>query len=178
MISIKNIDKNIVEAPEEVSSKSRPRKRVGNKISFILFILVVALTVMYVRQRKEVARLTDPVIQTEYAQKQVEKVITELKKTVVVPDDEQLQLLGVIKDADALKKDQPFYANVQNGDYVFLFAKSSRALIWRPTENKVVNFGVADTSKAQQNTQQPSQTENTAPAPAASETSSSTKKDR
>lgn len=177
MISIKNIDKNITEAPEEVSAKSRPRKRAsGNKITVVLFILVIVFVVLYIRQKKEVARLTDPVVQTEYAQKQVDKVIAELKQTVVIPDDEQLQLLGIIKDAETLKKDQPFYASVQNGDYVFLLAKSSRALIWRSEENKVVNFGVADTSKAQQNTQQPSAPVSTVTS--SEDAASSTKKDR
>lgn len=156
MIRIKNIDENITEAPEEFAAKVRPRKkRLGGKVTGVLAIAVVILAFLYMQQKQEVARLKDPVVQTEYAQKQVEKVITELKKAVVVTDDEELKLLGVINDADALKKDQAFYANVEKGDYVFLFSKSSRALIWRPGANKIVNFGVADTTQAQQSVQQP-----------------------
>lgn len=156
-MSIKDIEKTITEAPEEGSTRSnRPRRRsMGGKFSALLLIIVIVLAVLYVQQKREVARLTDPVAQTEYAQKQLEKVIAELKRTVVIDEGEELKLLGIINDPAALKKDQPFYANVEQGDYVFLLSKTSRALIWRPGANKIVNFGVADTTQAQQNVQQP-----------------------
>lgn len=165
-MSIKDIEKTITEAPEEGSTRSnRPRRRgMGGKFSVLLLIVVIVLAVLYVQQRREVARLTDPVVQTEYAQKQLEKVIAELKRTVVIDEGEELKLLGVINDPATLKKDQPFYANVEQGDYVFLLSKTSRALIWRPGANKIVNFGVADTTQAQQNVQQPTTPVTTKPA--------------
>lgn len=127
-----------------------PKK--SKRSRFIIFILILALAVLgylYMKQHKEIARLTDPAAQSEYAQKQVDKVITDLKQYVVIPADDELRLLGMVNDPESLKKDQVFYANVEKGDYVFLLAKSSRALIWRPEDHKVVNFGVADTQQAQ-----------------------------
>jgi hypothetical protein len=155
MISIKNIEKNSTPLSEEetvtrtVPQPTRRRRGFAGKLSGLLFIAVVILACLYIQQKREVTRLTDPVAQTEYAQKQVDKVIADLKNYMVIPDDEDLKLLGVINDAESLKKDQAFYANVEKGDYVFLFAKSSRALIWRPTDKKIVNFGVANTVPSQ-----------------------------
>ncbi|MEN9604693.1 MAG: hypothetical protein RJB39_378 [Candidatus Parcubacteria bacterium] len=152
MASTKTIEKNISTAQEEIiTSAPRPRRRgLAVKFSGLLFIAVIVLGVLYLQQRTQIRRLTDPVAQTEYAEQQVKKVIEDLKQYVVIPDEEQLQLLGVINDAESLKKDQAFYANVERGDYVFLFTKTSRALIWRPSTKKIVNFGIADTTQAQQ----------------------------
>lgn len=138
---------------------------------FIIFILILAVAILgylYMRQHKEIARLTDPVAQSEYAQKQVDKVITEMKQYVVIPADDELRLLGMVNDAESLKKDQVFYANVEKGDYVFLLTKSARALIWRPEDHKIVNFGIADTQQAQvpQKTQPTASSSVEKPAPA------------
>lgn len=140
MPSIKDIQTNV---NEEVAVKAS-RKRKGGKFSLLLLIAVIVLGVLYYNQHQELVRLKDPVLQTEYAQKQVQKVIDDMKKYVVIPAEEELKLLGIINNAEILKKDQAFYTNVENGDYVFLFSKTARALIWRPSDNKVVNFGVAD----------------------------------
>jgi hypothetical protein len=152
MASTKNIEKNTTASQEEIIIPiTRPRRRgSAGKFSFLLFIAVIVLAILYIQEKREVRRLTDPVAQTEYAQKQVAKAIEDLKKYIVIPEDEELKLLGVINDADTLKKDQAFYANVERGDYVFLFTKTSRALIWRPGAQKIINFGIADTAQAQQ----------------------------
>ncbi len=146
MPSIKDIQNT---TSEEIVVKA-PRKRKGGKFSFLLFIAVVVLGVLYYQQHQELSRLKDPALQTEYAEKQVKKVIDDMKKYVVIPDDEELKLLGIISNAEALKKDQAFYTNVENGDYVFLLSKTARALIWRPEDKKVVNFGAANLQPAQQ----------------------------
>ncbi len=129
-----------------IMSKKRRRPRL---FVFILIVALIILSYLYIRQRKEIVRLSDPVAQSEYVQKQVDKVITDLKQYVVIPADDELRLLGMVNDAESLKKDQVFYANVEKGDYVFLLTKSSRALIWRPEDHKVVNFGITDAPQAQ-----------------------------
>lgn len=148
MATIKEIQTNTNEE-SAVKTQVRTNKKKGGKFSFFLFLILIILGVLYYKQYQELSRLKDPVLQTEYAQKQVEKVIEDMKKYVVIPTDEELKLLGVISNAETMKKDQPFYANVENGDYIFLFSKTARALIWRPQDKKVVNFGVADLQSAQ-----------------------------
>lgn len=153
MVSIKEVQPNTA-TEEGFLKNSRSHKRGRNKLVLCLLLLLVVLGFLYIKQHRELSRLKDPVLQTEYAQKQIEKIISDMKKSVVIPEDEQLKLLGIIDNAEKLKKDQPFYTDVENGDYVFLFSKTARALIWRPQDKKVINFGVADVQ--QTNTQQQS----------------------
>ncbi len=148
MASIKEIQSNISEIENTGVKNIRSGKKRKNKLVIFLFTLSIILGILYYKQSAELSRLKDPALQTEYAQKQIEKVIDEMKKYVVIPEDEQLKLFGIIDNAEKLKKDQPFYSNVENGDYVFLFSKTARALIWRPQEKKVINFGVADIQQA------------------------------
>lgn len=145
MVSIKEMQ---LGGEENIVKNSRPNKKRKNKTALFLFFVLIVLGILYYIQYRELSRLKDPALQTEYAQKRIEKIIEDMKRYVVIPEDEQLKLLGVIDNAEKLKKDQSFYENVENGDYVFLLSKTARVLIWRPQDKKVINFGVADIQQA------------------------------
>ena len=69
----------------------------------------------------------------------IESVTKEVSKLILLPSE--TPSLATVMDADVLKKDQPFYQNAQNGDIVLLYIQERRAIIYNPSEKKLVNVG-------------------------------------
>lgn len=144
-----------------------PVKRKSGKglLSVILIVIVVVLGFLYYKKTKEVDLANNPEAQAEFVKDQSESAIADLKEHVVIMEGEEPILLGIVSDATALKQQQAFYSMVENGDQIFIFQKSSRALVWRPSSKQVVNFGLLE---VQTTTEKPveKQPEKPAPAPA------------
>lgn len=142
-------------------------------IVFILFALLTVMTYLFFSTRKELVLIKDPNAQAEYAQKLSKEAVEDLKKYVVLAEGEEPVLLSVVSDKEVFKQQQAFFANVENGDQIFVFQKSSRALIWRPDSKKLVNFGVLD---MQQNTTDAPQVKTAVTTEKVTKTATSTKK--
>lgn len=71
-------------------------------------------------------------------------------KLITVPADET-PILATVDDKEKLK-DQPFFKDANNGDYILMFAQSKKAIIYRDSENKIINAGpiaiTSDTAQA------------------------------
>jgi hypothetical protein len=50
-------------------------------------------------------------------------------------------ILQEIVDVVPMKKEQPFFANALNGDKLVIFKSTERAILFRPSENRIVNDG-------------------------------------
>jgi len=59
-------------------------------------------------------------------------------KVMVLPDEDAL--VSKVEKADEIRQ-QPFFANVENGDQVLIFVKAGKIVIFRPSENKIINAG-------------------------------------
>lgn len=68
-----------------------------------------------------------------------EALVEEVGKIYALPKDETPTIATVI-DKEKLK-DQPFFANAQNGDKILIYTKSKKAIIYRPKEKVIVNAG-------------------------------------
>lgn len=67
------------------------------------------------------------------------KLLARLGKVMQLPADEQPQIAAV---TDKTKLgDDPFFANVQNGDYLIVYSKARKIIIYRDSENKIINQG-------------------------------------
>lgn len=60
-----------------------------------------------------------------------------LSKLIILPTSEKPTILTV-KDADKLKA-QKFYAGAHDGDLTFVYTKASKAILYRPDKNIIVN---------------------------------------
>lgn len=60
-------------------------------------------------------------------------------KLMVLPSDETPTLATVL-DKEQLK-DQPFFADSQNGDKILIYTKAKKAIIYRLDGNKLINVG-------------------------------------
>jgi hypothetical protein len=72
--------------------------------------------------------------------KVLQEIVEKVSKLIVLPNGEE-PVLATIIDADALVKEQPFYAGSQNGDVVLMYQKALKAIIYSGERNIIVNVG-------------------------------------
>lgn len=103
--------------------------------SFKIFVAIVAL-VAVISVLKSFLIKKD---QNEIARIQNERAINATSKLMILPPEEPV--IATVREADVLRKEQPFYANVVNGDQLLLFPKARQAVIYSPSRNIIVNAG-------------------------------------
>lgn len=74
-------------------------------------------------------------------------IIERTSKHLILPAGEQPAITTVENAAEM--SGQPFFANVKDGDKIMIYAQSARIIIYRPSENILVNVGpIVDDSAA------------------------------
>ena len=106
-------------------------------ISVVLVVIALALaalTFYFFRQYQNIKKNPNQVAQAE-----IDAVVANVGKIIDLPKDET-PTLATVQDKDKLK-DQPFFAQAQNGDKILIYTKSKKAIIYRPKDNILVNVG-------------------------------------
>lgn len=67
-----------------------------------------------------------------------EELVDKVGRLVVLPSNET-PAIATVENASKLK-DQLFFANSKDGDKVLIYSKSSRAVLYRPSTNQVVEY--------------------------------------
>lgn len=89
----------------------------------------------YNNSQKEVTRLSNP---QEAAKSQVSDAVVKIGRLVYLPSGETPTLATV---ADPTKlKDQAFFANAKVGDQVLIYTQAKKAILYRPSTNKIVEI--------------------------------------
>ena len=83
--------------------------------------------------RSELFSLKNPTAVTEA---QVKKAVADVSKLMILPTDET-PTMATVSDPSKLK-DQPFFANAHAGDEVLIYNKAQKAVLYDPTQNKIV----------------------------------------
>lgn len=89
----------------------------------------------YNQAQNEVKRLSNP---QESAREETRQLIAKVGVLVEVPTDEP-PTVATVTDASKLK-DQAFFAKTQNGDKVLIYTQSKRAILYRPSTNKIIEI--------------------------------------
>ena len=111
----------------------------GIAVKLILLVLVVVaggLGYAYYEAQKEIETLSNPAVRNE---EEIEEVIEQLSRHMVLPA-ENPQIATVV-DAESLRQEQEFYADVENGDKIIVFLESRRAVAFSPDRDIIVNVG-------------------------------------
>lgn len=103
----------------------------------------------YNNSQKEVKRLSDP---QEAAKAQVSDAVTKIGRLVDLPSGET-PTLATVNDPTKLK-DQAFFTNAKVGDQVLIYTQAKKAILYRPSTNKIieiapVNIGTSQPAAAQ-----------------------------
>lgn len=67
---------------------------------------------------------------------EIEDVVKKVGMLMVLPEGEE-PTLATVSDPEKLK-DQPFFKNAQLGDKVILYTKAQKAILYRPSLNKII----------------------------------------
>ncbi len=150
--------------PEETNQsqavKAKPVKKGKGKRVFLLLLsyVIVALTVWQIQS----VFYSSPERQEELARQEVQEIVDKVGEIMILPTNEFPQM-ATINNAAELSKSQAFFASVENGDKVLVYLQDQKAIIYRPSTDKIVNVGpvVADNNQAQQPASAPAPTNNT-----------------
>ncbi|MDR1355492.1 MAG: hypothetical protein LBJ43_04470 [Propionibacteriaceae bacterium] len=113
-----------------------------NRKTFIVISVVtvvfLALLVVLLVQHAEINRLSDPTSTSEQTNAEAIRLKEEVSKLMQLPDEEAV--IATVQDADKLKE-QEFFKDAKNGDKVLIFTTAQKAVIYRESENKIINSG-------------------------------------
>jgi len=72
------------------------------------------------------------------SQKDFDSTLTDVGKLIVLPDDEQPSV-ATIADVEKLRETEPFFNKAENGDKLIAYSKALRAILYRPSNNKIID---------------------------------------
>ena len=143
--------------------------KLKSKWMWLVVLLIIALiggarhfAYKYNQAQAEIRRLSNP---QEAAKAEVDELVGKVGQLVELPTGET-PTLATVSDASKLKN-QAFFAKAENGDKVLIYTQARRAVLYRPSTDKVIeiapiNIGSGNTQGA--NTEnQPKPKQNTDP---------------
>lgn len=138
------------------------RKKIATLVIVLIIILLGAALVrkFYMSPKLGENQLTP---------KEIKSLVTKVSKLINVPDEEPV--IATIIKADELIAEQKFYAGSKDGDYLLVFPKNQKAIIYRERENRLINVGPIIVDQPATTTKPAAST----PAPTATSTATSTK---
>jgi hypothetical protein len=127
-------------------------------ISIAAIISISVSIFFFLQYQKSQALLKNPADAAKVENKDIAKKIALL---VDVPLNEE-PTVAAVSDADKLRE-QPFFAKAKNGDRVVFYASTKRAILYRPSTNKIIEMSPVNVTQG--NTQTPVVAGATAPSP-------------
>ena len=83
---------------------------------------------------------------TAQAQAEANALVAKVSKLMDLPTDET-PTIATVTDV-SIVKDQPFFAKAQNGDKVLIYQKAGKAILYRESENKIIEVGAVNFNQA------------------------------
>ncbi len=135
-------------AQAESPRVSRAPQKKSNFLRYLLLAVsyvIVGIAVWQIQAQV----VSDPMRQQAKAEEEIKSTVNKVSQILLLPKDETPQV-AAINDAESLAKTQAFFANAKNGDQILIYLKEQKAIIYRPSENIVINVGpiVTDNSGA------------------------------
>lgn len=106
-----------------------------------LALALVILGILFWRSQHQVNELRDSLDSKVNATKIAEEnkaLLDRVGAVIILPDDET-PTIATVSDLDKLKG-QPFFAKAELGDKVLIYAKAKKAILYRPSTNKIVEL--------------------------------------
>ena len=151
MATKKIVDKNEISESKEVSQVGVLNARLrftqtAYGLLMLLLILVASGGIYYfyslsLKTSKKYDDLNKKYIElrddpTKAAQDEADALVKEVGKLITLPEDEVPTIASVL-DKSALA-DQPFFVNAENGDKLLIYSKAKKAILYRPSVNKII----------------------------------------
>lgn len=109
-------------------------------LTFVVLAGLVYLSWLYLDAKAEARRLIEnPQTAVTAA---FQETLGKIGKLMVLPEDES-PTLATVTDVEKLKN-QAFFAKAQNGDKVLIYTENRLAILYRPSENKIIAVGTVN----------------------------------
>ena len=121
--------------PKKLRSKRAKRLRIALIAAGAIVLLagIGFFAVQYKHAQDDIKRLSNP---QEAAKQELQQVVARVSRLVTVPTNET-PTLATVSDPQKLKG-QSFFADAQKGDKVLIYTQSKRAILYRPSTDKVI----------------------------------------
>lgn len=118
-------------------------------IIFILlgvFVYKVAYPQFQAKMRSQQPTTLSLLISPTVSASDTTKIINDVSKLLTLPTDET-PTIAAISDTKNIK-DQPFFKQAQAGDVVLLYEKNKKAILYRPSQNKIIDVAAIYASES------------------------------
>jgi len=126
---------------DDTEEEKSPAKRRVSSLSLIkilavlaAFALIIFAVIKVVQQKPEWFGLSS----IKNNQAEVKELTAKVGKIFALPDE--TPTIATVTDKERLSG-QKFFEKAENGDKVLLFAESKQAILYRPSENKIIQVG-------------------------------------
>jgi hypothetical protein len=121
----------------------------------LLLIIVASIPAIYFynEYQKAQMKLTNPSLA---ATEELKSLIEKVGKLMILPQGEA-PTLATVSDVNKLKGNT-FFERAENGDKVLIYAKAKKAILYRPSANKLVEVAPLEIADQQKAAQQPQPT--------------------
>lgn len=139
-----------MELPAEKPKQHR-RSIIPSLIIFVVIITSLAFGGYFYYQYRQLKKNPNA-----EAQKEAQDLLSKVAKIYLIPTGEE-PTVATVSDPNALKN-QSFFTQSQKGDKVLIFVKAGRAVLYRPSINKIIETAPINNSKNDKNTTPPETT--------------------
>lgn len=139
-----------IETPEETPIKFTLPK-LNTQTLVIIGVVILALIpsiYFYIQFKSAQTRISNP---SQFASEDAKNLVATVSKLMTLPTEET-PTVATVNDKEKLKN-QPFFAKSENGDKVLIYTNAKKAILFRPSINKIidvapVNIGPAASASA------------------------------
>lgn len=103
-------------------------------VSLILLVIAGGAAAFFYKQYIDLKNSPDVV-----SRQNTDRILAKVGKLYQLPADEEPTLAEVNDKAKV--QSQPFFKNVENGDHVLVYPKSRIAILYRESQDKIINVG-------------------------------------
>ncbi len=107
-------------------------------IAIVALVVAIASIGFASYQYSETQKLKTTEGQKQVSQNEAKALKAQVSKLIQLPSENPT--VATISDIKKLK-DQPFFNGAKNGDKVLIFTEARKAIIYRESENKIINSG-------------------------------------
>lgn len=122
---------------EAPAAKKKSRKKLGLVLVIVLILIVAAIIGVFAfmhYQKTQAIKNNPQAVQSA----ENEKIVVAVGKLMKLPSE--TPSVATVSDITKLQS-QTLFQNAQNGDKVLIFDKAKRAIVYRPSENLIVEIG-------------------------------------
>lgn len=133
----------ILNLPQLTNPPRFSRKRIGGILLLVVLVggSLATAYVFHSRYQKAVSLLANP---EKLVADNKNVILEKIKAIIELPDEEPST--ATVTDVESIRN-QPFFAKAKNDDMVVIFYKEGKALLYRPSENKIINWAFLDTGQ-------------------------------